>query len=154
MNTVNSAAIGGVLNTLHRLLGDNSKSPHLLAHIYSSLQFVVQASLHWLIHVISLFFFTNPYSQVFKKALFTYSGNSKFCELLSFEILAHCNSSDPLIRSKAASMFYLFLKVPGSFMTLPYGACLYLIILLKRKIGSPRAISRECKSNQRLQFLD
>lgn len=57
--------------------------------------------------------FSNPLirEKVFKRALFEYSGNSKFCELLSFEILAHCNSTDNLIRSKAASMFYLFLKM-------------------------------------------
>eukprot|EP01087_Luapelamoeba_hula_P015415 TRINITY_DN4603_c0_g1_i1.p1 TRINITY_DN4603_c0_g1~~TRINITY_DN4603_c0_g1_i1.p1 ORF type:complete len:2339 (+),score=482.98 TRINITY_DN4603_c0_g1_i1:7388-14404(+) len=47
----------------------------------------------------------------FSKAVFQFTSNAKYCEMLSFEILGHCNFSlSPVVRSKATSMFYILLK--------------------------------------------
>ncbi|ELR23197.1 uncharacterized protein ACA1_067810 [Acanthamoeba castellanii str. Neff] len=127
LNSVSSVSIGGVLTTLHRLLHNHASghNPKLLDIIYTTLQFVVH---------------------VFKQALFEYGSNSKFCELLSFEILAHCNSTDALIRSKAASMFYLFLRKNWETSS----------NLSRMQVQSTVAVSRlvgGMKDNENLNFL-
>ena len=46
------------------------------------------------------------------KAIFSYPQTVKHCENLSFEILSQCNfHSNPSIRSKATSLFYILLMV-------------------------------------------
>jgi hypothetical protein len=100
-------------------------------------------------------------AQEFKQALFEYGGNSKFCELLSFEILAHCNSTDALIRSKAASMFYLFLKVDAA-TPFPTHAHTFLTLspssswpfFFFRKTGKRPAICRACRCSRQWPCRD
>ncbi|KAL6049946.1 RasGEF domain-containing protein [Balamuthia mandrillaris] len=82
-----SELIGPVLTVVHRLL--QASSEYFLSCLYSSMQFIVHR---------------------FKKPLFRYPGNSKFCEMLSYEILRHCNFRDVVIRTKASSLFFLLLK--------------------------------------------
>jgi len=52
---------------------------------------------------------------MFCATLFRYQGNSNYCEMLSFEILTHCNGGNPAVRAKATALFYLLLKVTSKF---------------------------------------
>jgi len=61
--------------------------------------------------LIRLLTFLKYFIHTFKHALFSFSSNSKYCELLSYELLRICNFHPDLeIRSKATTLFYLLLK--------------------------------------------
>ena len=168
LNSVSSVSIGGVLTTLHRLLHNHASghNPKLLDIIYTTLQFVVHVR-SFLAHRCTLRTTSallppassHTHVQVFKQALFEYGSNSKFCELLSFEILAHCNSTDALIRSKAASMFYLFLRVRPHYHQRFFRAAQLTQPWLprnptNRKTGRHRATCRACRCSPRWPSRD